>query len=265
MPRAFASAGRMPNPNVARGQRDAGFQPRNITKTRMKKRTLLSWSSGKDSAWALYELRQSPDIEVVGLVTTVNQAYDRVAMHAVRSDLLRCQADAVGLPLHVLPIPYPCSNAQYEAIMDGFVAETRAQGVECMAFGDLYLEGIRRYREDRLKDTGIAPVFPLWQRPTDQLIEQMLTGGLRAWISCVDPKHLAPGFAGRRLDRALLDELPDKVDPCGENGEFHTFAVDGPMFRRPVDVRVGEIVERDGFVFADLMPEISAGDAHEYR
>ena len=231
----------------------------------MKKPTLLSWSSGKDSAWALYELRQSPDIEVVGLVTTVNQAYDRVAMHAVRAELLECQADAVGLPLHVLPIPYPCSNAQYEVIMDGFVAQARAQGVECMAFGDLYLEDIRRYREDRLKDTGLSPLFPLWQRPTDQLIEQMLAGGLRARITCIDPKHLAQGFVGRPLDRALLNEFPDTVDPCGENGEFHTFAVDGPMFRWPVDVRVGEIVKRDGFVFADLMPEASACDDQEYR
>ena len=218
----------------------------------MRKRTFLSWSSGKDSAWALHVLRQQPDIEVVGLVTTVNDHFQRVAMHAVRLELLRCQAEAVGLPIKTLPIPHPCSNEEYESVMSEFIEASRADGIAYMAFGDLFLRDVRAYRENQLKDTGITPLFPLWGQPTDRLARQMISDGLRAYITCTDPNKIPGRFAGREFGHAFLDEIPGTVDPCGENGEFHTFAVDGPMFRRPVDITVGEIVERDGFVFADL-------------
>jgi uncharacterized protein (TIGR00290 family) len=219
----------------------------------MKKKTLLSWSSGKDSAWALYLLRQRDDVEVVGLFTTVNAEFQRVAMHAVRLELLIRQAEAVGLPLETLNIPNPCSNLQYESVMKDFVGASRGRGIQCMAFGDLFLQDIRSYREEKLKDTGITPLFPLWEIPTERLARQMISEGLRAYLTCVDPKKLPARFAGREFGSSLLDELPESVDPCGENGEFHTFAVDGPMFMKPVDVHVGETVERDGFVFADLL------------
>jgi uncharacterized protein (TIGR00290 family) len=214
----------------------------------------LAWSSGKDSAWALHVLRSSPDVEVVGLLTTVNEVHDRVAMHGVRRSLLQAQADALGLPLVTAPIPHPCSNEDYERIMSGAVVRARGEGVEAFAFGDLFLEDIRRYRESRLEGTGIRPLFPLWRRPTAALAEEMIAGGLRAHVVTVDPRHLAPGFAGRAFDRAFLSDLPPAVDPCGENGEFHTFAWNGPMFRRPVEMRPGVVVEREGFVFADLVP-----------
>jgi uncharacterized protein (TIGR00290 family) len=213
----------------------------------------LSWSSGKDSAWALHLLRKSPEFEVVGLLTTVNEVADRVAMHAVRSELLRAQADAAGLPLHPVPIPSPCSNAQYEAAMVVAIERAKADAVTVMAFGDLFLEDIRRYRVEKLAGTGITPVFPVWGVPTDLLARDMLAAGLRARLTCVDPKQLAVEFVGREFDAALLDELPKTVDPCGERGEFHTFAYDGPMFRRRIDVRGGAIVERGGFAFADLL------------
>jgi uncharacterized protein (TIGR00290 family) len=219
----------------------------------MRQRTLLSWSSGKDSAWTLNVLRQSLEVEVVGLLTTVNQLADRVAMHAVRSELLRAQADAVGLPLYPVPIPSPCSNAQYEAAMAAAIERAKSDRVTFMAFGDLFLEDIRRYRIEKLAGTGIAPLFPVWGIPTDRLAREMISAGLRARLTCVDPKQLAPSFVGREFDAALLAELPQTVDPCGERGEFHTFAYDGPMFRRRLDIRGGEIVERDGFAFADLL------------
>jgi len=218
----------------------------------MRKKTLLSWSSGKDSAWALHRLRQRDDIEVVGLFTTVNAEFRRVAMHAVRLELLKLQAEAVGLPLETLDIPYPCSNLQYESVMKDFVDASRERGVRCMAFGDLFLRDIRSYREEKLKGTGITPIFPLWEIPTDRLAREMISEGLRAYLTCVDPKKLAARFAGREFGPSFLDELPESVDPCGEYGEFHTFAVDGPMFKMAIEVRVGEVVERDGFVFADL-------------
>jgi len=218
-------------------------------------KTLLSWSSGKDSAWALHRLRQQDDIEVAGLFTTVNAEFRRVAMHAVRLELLELQAAAIGLPLHVLNIPYPCSNRQYEAVMKDFVERSRENRVRCMAFGDLFLRDIRNYREEKLKETGITPIFPIWEIPTHELARRMISEGLRAYITCVDPKKMPPRFAGREFGPSLLEELPDSVDPCGENGEFHTFAVDGPMFNHPVGIRVGERIERDGFVFADLHPE----------
>jgi len=197
-------------------------------------RTLLSWSSGKDSAWALHVLRQQRQIEVIGLLTTVN---GRVAMHAVRQDLLEAQARATGLPLWPVPIPSPCTNADYE-----------------VAFGDLFLEDIRRYRADRFASAGLTPLFPLWGLSTPDLAWDMMRGGLRAQGTCVDPHHLSPQFAGRAFAAAFLDDFPPTVDPCGERGEFHTFACAGPMFDQPISVRVGEVVERDGFVFADLLP-----------
>ena len=220
----------------------------------MKTRTWLSWSSGKDSAWALHRLQQDPEVEVAGLLTTVNATHGRVAMHAVRETLLRAQADAAGLPLHVVPIPYPCSNEQYEAAMRAALEAALADGVEAMAFGDLFLEDIRDYRIQNLRGTGIEPRFPLWGEHTRELARAMLDGGLQAVLTCVDPKQCPAEFAGRRFEEALLAELPESVDPCGENGEFHTFVSGGPMFQHPLAIEVGEVVERDGFVFADVLP-----------
>jgi uncharacterized protein (TIGR00290 family) len=218
-------------------------------------KALLAWSSGKDSAWALHVLREERAVEVVGLLTTLNEAYDRVAMHAVRAELLRAQAEAAGLPLWPVMLPWPCSNAQYEAAMGAALERARADGVEAVAFGDLFLEDVRRYREERMRGSGLEPLFPLWGQPTDALARRMIAGGLRARITCVDPRQLDASFAGRAFDAALLADLPPSVDPCGERGEFHTFTVAGPMLAREVRVRAGEVVERDGFVFADLLPE----------
>ena len=217
------------------------------------KRVALSWSSGKDSAWSLHLLRQDPAIEVVALVTTLNEAFDRVAMHSVRRELLEAQAAAARLPLWIVPLPWPCSNEQYESRMRGLCARAVAEGVEAMAFGDLFLTDIRAYREKQLAGSGLEPLFPVWQIPTDRLARQMIASGLRAKITCVDPRVLPGGFAGRDFDAELLADLPPVVDPCGENGEFHSFVCDGPMFAQPVPVRQGEVVERDGFVFADLL------------
>jgi uncharacterized protein (TIGR00290 family) len=217
-------------------------------------RVLLAWSSGKDSAFALHVLR-AQGVEVVGLLTTVNDAFERVAMHAVRLDLLRAQAEAVGLPLVEVRIPSPCPNQAYESAMAAAMADARERGTSAVAFGDLFLEDVRRYREERMAGTGLRPLFPLWGRPTRELAEEMITLGQKAVLTCVDPRALRRDFAGRAFDRALLAELPEGVDACGENGEFHSFAWDGPAFRRPVPVRVGELVERDSFVFAELGPE----------
>ena len=217
----------------------------------MPKNTWLSWSSGKDSAWALHVLRQSGEYEVTGLFTTVNATFGRVAMHAVRIELLRRQAQAVGLPLYLIEIPYPCSDEQYAAAMADFVALARSENVRCMAFGDLYLRDVRRYREERMQGTGIEAVFPLWEKSTRALLEEMLANGLRACLTCVDPRVLPAEFAGRELTTALLASMPSGIDPCGENGEFHSFVFDGPMFAEPLDIEMGEVVERDGFVFAD--------------
>jgi uncharacterized protein (TIGR00290 family) len=218
----------------------------------MVEKALLSWSSGKDSAWALHVLRQQGELEIVGLLTTLNEAFDRVAMHAVRRELLRAQADAADLPLYEVPLPWPCSNVEYEARMAQAVSQARDRGVTVMAFGDLFLEDIRQYRVDKLAGTGIRPVFPLWGRPTAELARSMIEGGLEARLTCVDPRQLPASFAGRAFDAELLCDLPAGVDPCGERGEFHTFTHAGPMFRRAVPLERGEVVERDGFVFADL-------------
>jgi uncharacterized protein (TIGR00290 family) len=220
----------------------------------MLKKTLLSWSSGKDSAWALHVLGQQAEVEVVGLLTTVNQLYQRISIHAVRLELLQRQAEAVGLPLHIIDLPSPCTNSQYEAAMETFITGAKQQGIECIAFGDLFLEDIKEYREAKLSGTGISPLFPIWLRPTDELAKEMISNGLRAVVTCVDPRHLAPSFAGREFNGQFLMDLPDAVDPCGERGEFHTFAFDGPMFRKPVAIEVGEVREREGFVYADVLP-----------
>jgi uncharacterized protein (TIGR00290 family) len=220
----------------------------------MAEKAMLSWSSGKDSAWTLHVLREQRELEVVGLLTTVNQEFERVAMHAVRSELLRAQADAVGLPLLEVKLPWPCSNEQYEEAMGAALVEVKRQDVTVMAFGDLFLEDVRAYREKKLEGTGVRPVFPLWGRPTAQLSREMLAGGLKAHLTCVDPRAVPRELAGRAFDEALLRDLPPSADPCGERGEFHTFVHDGPMFRHPVPVKRGEVVERDGFVFADLLP-----------
>ena len=216
------------------------------------KRALLAWSSGKDSAWSLHLLRQDPNICVAGLLTTINEQFDRVAMHAVRRSLLERQCEALGLPLWPVLIPWPCSNQEYEARMAEACRRAVAEGISTIAFGDLFLTDIRAYREKQLAGTGLAPVFPVWGLPTAGLAQEMVRCGLRAKITCVDPAKLAKSFAGREFDEELVANMPGGVDPCGEHGEFHTFVYDGPMFRRPVPVVTGEIVERDGFVFADL-------------
>jgi uncharacterized protein (TIGR00290 family) len=218
------------------------------------KRVVLSWSSGKDSAWALSLLRKSQDLEVTGLLTTVNQAFDRVAMHAVRRSLLESQAKAAGLPLRIIPLPWPCANRDYERVLTQTCVELRQSGVDAIAFGDLFLRDIREYREKQLASTGLEPLFPLWALPTCQLARDMIEAGLRAKLTCVDPRHLAGNFAGRDFDSKLLADLPAGVDPCGENGEFHTFAYAGPMFQHPLPVDIGEITARDEFVFADVLP-----------
>ncbi len=218
----------------------------------------LSWSSGKDSAWALQVLQSAADYcaayEVTALVTTVTSEFDRVAMHGVRRVLLERQAAAAQLPLKVVELPYPCDNANYESRMAALVEEAIAAGARHMAFGDLFLEDIRAYREKMLAGTGIEALFPLWQRDTTALAGEMIDGGLDAYLTCVDPRVVPKQWAGRRFDRALLAELPDGVDPCGENGEFHTLAVAGPMFGQSIPVRLGERRLRDGFQFADLLP-----------
>jgi uncharacterized protein (TIGR00290 family) len=216
------------------------------------KRILLSWSSGKDSAWSLHVLRRRREYEIAGLLTTFNEAADRVAMHAVRRELVEQQAAAAGLPLWDVPLPWPCSNEEYEALM----AETCARAVEAeiegIAFGDLFLEDVRTYREKQLRDTGLLPIFPLWGQPTRDLAKQMIASGMRAKLTCVDTQKLDVSFVGREFDEKLLTALPDGVDPCGENGEFHSFVYAGPMLSVDIPVSVGESVVRDQFVFADL-------------
>ena len=218
-------------------------------------RTLLSWSSGKDSAWTLHTLRSDERYEVAGLVTTINESADRVAMHAVRTELLRTQARAARLPLWELAIPSPCSNEQYESVLRAAITRAEEEAIDCFAFGDLFLEDIRAYREKQLAATKLTPIFPLWGRDTRELAREMISGGLRARITCVDPRALSASFAGREFDQALLNDLPADVDPCGVRGEFHTFAYCGPMFAAPLSIANGVVVERDGFVFADLLPE----------
>ncbi|SEG44506.1 MJ0570-related uncharacterized domain-containing protein [Bryocella elongata] len=226
------------------------------------KKILLSWSGGKDSAWALHLLRSREEFasryEVVGLLTTINDHFHRVAMHGFREELLDLQAEAAGLPLWKIPLPWPCSNEIYEAQMAAACERAVREGIGGMAFGDLFLEDIRAYRIERLAPTGLEPIFPCWLLPTDQLAREMIAAGLGARLTCVDPRAF-PGvdartFAGRVFDADLLHELPASVDPCGERGEFHTFVTDGPMLSRSIEVHRGEIIERDGFLYADLLP-----------
>ncbi len=218
------------------------------------KRVLLSWSSGKDSAWALHILRQQTGVEVAGLLTTFNETNNRVAMHGVRMELVQKQAEAADLPLWSVPLPFPCSNEEYEARMRAVIQRARGAGVTHAAFGDLFLEDIRAYRERMMAGTGIQPLFPIWRTRsnTKALAEEMLAGGLRAILVTIDPKQLDSALAGRFYDEHLLRELAESVDPCGENGEFHTFCFDGPMFKRPISIQVGETVTRDGFLFTEL-------------
>ena len=219
----------------------------------MKKKTLLSWSSGKDSAWALHVLRQQQDIEVVGLFCTFNMKFDRGAMHAVRIELISQQAENLGLPLELIPIPDPCSDSEYKTIMADFIDQVKSQGIDTIAFGDLFLEEIRSYREESLAGTGITPLFPLWGIPTDELSKEMVNSGLRAKITCIDPRYLPAEFAGHEYDSTFLQQIPDTIDPCGEKGEFHSFAYDGPMFKNKLNVCVGETVTRGGFVYTDIL------------
>jgi uncharacterized protein (TIGR00290 family) len=214
----------------------------------------LSWSSGKDSAWMLHVLRARMGIDPAALLTTVTEAFDRVSMHGVRTSILRDQAEAAGIPLSTLPIPSPCSNEVYEDRMRHAVHALVAEGFTHVAFGDLFLDDVRAYREARLRDTGLEPLFPLWGMPTAELAREMVAAGLSARITCLDSRVLPKELAGRVFDHALLDELPPGVDPCGERGEFHTCVTAGPMFARKIDVDAGEVVERDGFVFVDLLP-----------
>jgi uncharacterized protein (TIGR00290 family) len=221
----------------------------------MPKRVIISWSGGKDSAWTLHTLLQRPDeYRVVGLLTTVNLRFNRIAMHGVRRELLDAQADATGLPLWVIPLPSPCTNEYYERRMSNALHFVRSLGVDSVAFGDLYLEDIRQYREKQFSHRGVELLFPIWGLPTGELSKTMLRSGVKARLSCVDPRAVPTEYAGRDYDAALLAELPPSADPCAENGEFHTFVYAGPMFRRSIDIVNGETVERDGFIFSDLLP-----------
>jgi len=217
-------------------------------------KALIAWSSGKDSAWALHETRVTGDFEIVGALTTMTDTFRRVSMHGVREELLRAQLDAAGLHPIIVHIPYPCPNEIYERKMAEAVAAARASGVTHMIFGDLFLEDVRAYRERQLSGTGIVPVFPLWGRPTRALADDMIDAGTEAYVCTVDLKKLPASFAGRRFDRMLLEALPADIDPCGENGEFHSFVSGGPMLSRKVAVKTGETIERDGFAYTDLLP-----------
>jgi len=219
-------------------------------------RVLLSWSSGKDSAWTLHTLRQQPDMEVVGLLTTYNETNNRVAMHGVRMELVERQAQAADIPLWSVPLPAPCSNEQYESIMRDVIARAHSEGITHIAFGDLFLEDIRAYRMRMMAGTGIQPIFPIWRARDDTkaLAREMLQNKLRTVLTTIDPSGLDPSFAGRIYDEALLNDLPESVDPCGENGEFHTFCFGAPIFSHPISIQIGETVMRDGFVFTDILP-----------
>jgi uncharacterized protein (TIGR00290 family) len=222
-------------------------------------RALVSWSSGKDSAWALHAVRLARRFELAGLLTTVTSTYGRVSIHGVREELLRRQAAELELPLRVVPIPHPCSNEIYEEAFLAELAGASQEGITHVVFGDLFLEDVRAYRERLLERAGLAGVFPLWGRDTRDLAVEMVAGGLRAILVCVDPARLSEEFAGRDFDEVFLAGLPSEVDPCGERGEFHTFARAGPMFRREIVVRRGEVVQRDGLAYADLIENLEPG------
>jgi uncharacterized protein (TIGR00290 family) len=217
-------------------------------------RTLLSWSSGKDSAWALHLLRQDPGIEIAALLTTFNGAADRVAMHAVRRELVEAQAQRMELPLWSIDLPWPCPNAVYEDLMRSMLRRAREEGITAIAFGDLFLQDIRDYRERQMNGTGLKPLFPVWQIPTGELAGEMLRSGVKAKVTCIDLAKLDASYAGRDYDREFLSSLPSGIDPCGENGEFHSFVYDAPVFSSAIKVEVGGTLERDGFAFADVLP-----------
>ena len=221
----------------------------------------LAWSSGKDAAWSLHAVRQTGELDVVGLLTTVTTEYERVTMHGVREALLAAQASAVGLPLHRVRIPTPCPQEAYDNAMRAVLAEARAEGVTRVIFGDLFLADVRAYREERLREVGMTACFPLWQMDTHKLAREMIARGLKALVTCVDPAKAPREIAGRAFDEALLSSLPPSADPCGENGEFHSFVWDGPMFSHPLSVSVGEVVEREGFVFCDVLAAAKADNA----
>jgi uncharacterized protein (TIGR00290 family) len=221
-------------------------------------KALIAWSSGKDSAWALHETRRAGKVEVVGALTTVTSAFDRVSVHGLRASLLRAQLEACGLPATIVRVPYPCPNEIYEREMAAAMAQAKAEGISHVVFGDLFLEDVRAYREQRLGPIGIEPLFPLWRRPTDALAREMIAAGVDARLVCIDLKKVPRAFAGRKFDAALLADLPAGVDACGENGEFHSFVAAGPMLSRPVAVEAGETVERDGYAYADLAPVAAA-------
>jgi uncharacterized protein (TIGR00290 family) len=223
-----------------------------VTKSRPK--ALIAWSSGKDSAWALHQVRRAGEYDVVAALTTVSDTFNRVSVHGVRQELLTAQVEACGLPAIMVRIPYPCPNEVYEREMEAAMAQAKAEGVTHVIFGDLFLADIRAYREKQLAAMGMTPVFPLWLEPTDALARQMISAGVVAHLVCIDLKALPRHFAGRRFDEALLADLPAGADPCGENGEFHSFVAAGPMLRRPIPVKSGEVVDRDGFAYADLLP-----------
>jgi len=247
---------------LARRYRSRCCQPTRAGETRnefdtvqaMTAQAIISWSSGKDAAYALHEVRRHGEYEIVAALTTLSIPYQRVSMHAVRDLLLDRQMSAVGLPCRKIYIPAPCPNEVYEREMAAALAEFRERGVDCVVFGDLFLESVRAYREERLAEVGMRGVFPLWGRPTRELAEEMITAGMRATITCIDPRKLPESYAGRSYDAGFVDDLPPDVDPCGENGEFHTLATAGPMFRDPIATSVGEVVRRDGFVFTDVLP-----------
>ncbi len=235
-------------PEAQSGGRDRAAE------VRTKPRTVVSWSSGKDSAFALWEARREGRLDVVGLLTTVTDAFGRVSIHGVRERLLDLQAEAVGLPVYRVRIPYPCPNETYERAMATAVEAMHRDGVRRLLFGDLYLSDVRAYREERLASTGIVPEFPLWGQDTSKLARSMIGAGLVAHVVSLDPRRIPRELAGRRFDEEFLEDLPESADPCGENGEFHTFVSDGPMLRHPIRVRTGATVERDGFLFTDLEP-----------
>jgi uncharacterized protein (TIGR00290 family) len=226
--------------------------------TSARPKALIAWSSGKDSAWALHQVRRAGEFDVVAALTTVTETFARVSMHGVREELLRTQLDACGLPGIMVRIPFPCPNERYELEMEAAIGQAKASGITHVIFGDLFLADVRAYREARMSAAGITPVFPLWLEPTDQLAREMIAAGVVAHLVCVDLKALPKAFAGRRFDDTLLADLPAGADPCGENGEFHSFVAGGPMLHHPVAVEVGETVERDGFAYADLLPLVRA-------
>lgn len=217
------------------------------------KKILLSWSSGKDSAYSLYALQQSNEYEVVGLISTVTEEYNRVSMHSTRVTLLQQQAKQLNLPLHMISIPPQCSNQIYASKMNSFIAKVSQTDISHIAFGDLFLEDIRQYREKQLQASAIQPLFPIWKRNTAKLAKEIINIGIKAIITCIDPKKLDASFAGRSYDENFLNDLPTGIDPCGENGEFHTFVYGAPMFKHNIPIRNGKIVTRDGFVYADIL------------